>query len=233
MDKPMSEKKQARGRKKKEAVPDDVVLGILQEMGDLWARFFQEQMTSFGKAASTDTANLFFAEASKSDLQQQWQHFIREEINRCFQVTPIGPLRQYQEKASRFIQTFAEWENACGEFSTLLNKPLAQSLEDMEEKIQAEKQEIPVENRFPLWIELLENRYLALYRSEEFMPALHKTLQAVTSVTKAREGLMDDLLKSSHLPTTRDMDELYREIYLLKKRVELLEKELKAQHGRT
>jgi hypothetical protein len=103
----------------------------------------------------------------------------------------------------------------------------------MEEKIQAEKQEIPVENLFPLWIELLENRYLALYRSEAFMPTLHKTLQAVTAVTKAREGLTDDLLRASHLPTTCDMDGLYREIYLLKKRVESLEKELKARHGRT
>ena len=43
---------------------------------------------------------------------------------------------------------------------------------------------------------------------------------------------MDDLLKVSHLPTTRDMDELYREIYLLKKRVETLEKELKGRHDR-
>ena len=228
----MSEKAQTKGRKKKEAVPDDALLGILQEMGDLWTRFFQEQMTSFGKAAAADTTDSFFAEANISDLQQQLQRFIREEINRCFQVTPIGPLRQYQEKTTRFIQAFAAWEIAAGEFSTLLNRPMAESLADMEAKIREGKKEVPAEQLFSLWIERLEDRYLALCRSAEFMPALHKTLQAVTSVTKAREGLMDDLLKAAHLPTTRDMDELYREIYLLKKRVETLEKELKGRHDR-
>ena len=228
----MSEKTQARGKKKKEAIPDDALPGMLKEMGELWRRFGEEQMTSFGKAAAANTADSFFTEASKSDLQQKWQRFIREEMNRCFQVTPIGPLRQYQEKTTRFIQAFVAWEIAAGEFSSLLNRPLAESLADMEEKIRAGKKEIPAETLFPLWIELLEDRYLTLYRSDEFMPALHKTLQAVTSVTKVREGLMDDLLKVSHLPTTRDMDELYREIYLLKKRVETLEKELKGRHDR-
>lgn len=229
----MTEKTQTRGKKKKETVPDEAMQETIKEVGDLWRRFWEEQITSFGKAAAADTTASFFTEASQSDLQQKWQRFVREEMDRCFQVTPIGPLRQYQEKTSRFIQALAAWEIAAGEFSSLLNRPLAQSLADMEEKIREGETEVTAENYFSLWIGLLEDRYLAFYRSEEFMPALHQTLQAVTSVTKAREGLMDDLLKAAHLPTPHDMDELYREIYLLKKRVELLEKERKGRHGRT
>jgi len=229
--------KQTRVRKKKEAVTEDAAQQMMREVGDLWSRFFREQMASFGKAASSDTLESFFTEERKGRLKNHWQNFIREEMARCFQVTPIGPLRQYQEKTIRVIRAFAEWETACTEFCLLLNRPMEASFLDMEgeflKKGRIGKGDIPSKDLFPLWIDALERRYMDLYRSEEFMTALNKALNAVTSVTKAREGLMEDLIKSLHLPTPHEMDELYREIYLLKKRVETLEGELKRRHGRT
>jgi len=229
--------KQARVRTKKEAVTDDAAQQMMREVGDLWNRFFQEQMASFGQTASSSTHGFSFTEAGKSEFRNRWQNFIREEMARCFQVTPIGPLRQYQEKTIRVIQAFAEWETACTEFCVLMNRPMEASFLDVEEKIRREGRtggnKIPGKDLFPLWIDALERRYMDLYRSEEFMTSLGKTLNAVTSVTKAREDLMEDILKSLHVPTPRDMDELYREIYLLRKRVEILEARRKESHGRT
>lgn len=229
--------KQTRTGKKKETVTDDAAQQMMREVGDLWSRFFQEQMASFGQTVSSGAARSFFTEAGKSEFRNRWQNFIREEMARCFQVNPIGPLRQYQEKTIHFVRAFAEWEAACTEFCILMNRPMEASFLDVEEKIRRESRtggsKIPGEDLFPLWIDALERRYMDLYRSEEFMTALGKTLNAGTSVTKAREGLMEDVLKSLHMPTPRDMDELYREIHLLRKRVETLEAQRKGSHGRT
>ena len=41
----------------------------------------------------------------------------------------------------------------------------------------------------------------------------------------ARQGLLKDLLAVLTLPTQEDMDALYKELYVLKKRVKELEKE--------
>jgi hypothetical protein len=233
MDKPMREKTQPRGRKKKEAIPDDTLQRMMKELENLWRRFSQEQMASFKNKAATSAA-AFFQEEQSPDLQNRWQNFIREEIMRCFHMTPIGPLRQYQGKFMRCMEAFAEWEAASQAFTSLLNRPMTQSLADMQEKIRDQLDAgIPVENLFPLWIPLLEKRYLALFRSDEFMAALHGALKAKTALTIAGEGMMEDILKAAHVPTLHDMDDLSREVYLLKKRVQTLEKELRDRHDRS
>jgi polyhydroxyalkanoate synthase subunit PhaE len=231
MDKPMREKKQAQGEKKKEAIPDDAVQGMMKELENLWRRFSQEQMAAFKNAASANAAKAFFREDQNPDLQNRWQDFMRGEIMRCFHMTPIGPLRQYQGKFMRCLEAFAEWEAVSQAFTSLLNRPMAQSLADMQEKIRHQLDaDNLVENLIPLWIRLLEKRYLALFRSEEFMATLHGALKAKTALTIASEAVMEDILKAAHVPTLRDMDELSREVYLLKKRVQTLEKELKDRH---
>lgn len=229
----MREKTQAKGRKKKEAIPDDALQGIMKELDNLWRRFSQEQMASFKNAASTNPA-AFFQEDQNSDLQHRWQNFIREEIRRCFQMTPIGPLRQYQEKFNRYMKAFAEWEAVSQAFTSLLNRTMTQSMADVQEKIRDQLDAgIQLENLFSLWVGFLEKRYMALFRSEEFMATLHGALKAKTALAIAGEAMMEDILKATHIPTLREMDELSREVYLLKKRVQTLEKELKERHDRS
>ena len=49
-------------------------------------------------------------------------------------------------------------------------------------------------------------------------------MDALTAFIAARQEVLEDTLKSMPVPTTKDMDELYKEIYLLKKRIRELEK---------
>lgn len=229
----MREKAQSRKRKPKDAIPDDAVQEMMKEVENLWRRFFQKQMASFEKAASTGAA-AFFHKDQNPDLQNDWQNFMREEFTRCFHVTPIGPLRQYQEKFNRYMKAFAEWEAASQTFVSLMNRPMAQSLADIQETIRDQLDAgVPVENLFPLWLRLFEGRSLTLFRSAEFMAAMHEALKAKAALTKAQEEVMDDILKAAHIPTLSDMDELSREVYLLKKRIETLERESKERHDRS
>ena len=47
----------------------------------------------------------------------------------------------------------------------------------------------------------------------------------LTNISPSQEKVIEDILGMFPVPTQKDMDELYKEIYLLKKKVKALEKE--------
>ena len=77
---------------------------------------------------------------------------------------------------------------------------------------------------YNLWIKLLEGHYMTLFKQPEYAATMARTLQALNEYTEARQAVVNDLLKQFNVPTHRDLDDLYKEIYLLKKRMRAFEK---------
>ena len=77
---------------------------------------------------------------------------------------------------------------------------------------------------YNLWIKSLEGHYMELFQTSEYAEAMRKTLHALHEFTNAKQAVIDDGLKQLNIPTFRDVDELSKEIYLLKKRIRELEK---------
>ena len=59
----------------------------------------------------------------------------------------------------------------------------------------------------------------------EYADAMGQALNALEDYKMTSEQVMEDILEMFPVPTQKDMDELYKEIYLLKKKVKALEKE--------
>ena len=78
---------------------------------------------------------------------------------------------------------------------------------------------------YKLWIKLLEGHYMELFKQSEYTEVMTKTLTALNEFSDARQKVVNDLLKQMNIPTNLDIDELSKEIYLLKKRIRLIEKE--------
>jgi predicted nucleic acid-binding Zn-ribbon protein len=55
-----------------------------------------------------------------------------------------------------------------------------------------------------------------------------ETLGALEDLMTARNAITQDLLKTMAVPTQDELDELYKELYQLKKRIKILEKEKSA-----
>ena len=77
---------------------------------------------------------------------------------------------------------------------------------------------------YRMWIKVLEGHYMTLFKSPGYTHTLGKTLDAMSAFMVARKEILEDALQALPVPTQKEMDELYREIYLLKKRVKELEK---------
>ena len=68
-----------------------------------------------------------------------------------------------------------------------------------------------------------------LFKSPEYLAAFREMLDQVENFANAKNEVLQDLLQSLPVPTNRDMDNIYKDLYLLKKRVRVLEKELGAK----
>ena len=55
-----------------------------------------------------------------------------------------------------------------------------------------------------------------------------KTLDALEEFVAARNEIAQDMFKALHLPTQDELVDLYKEMYQLKKRIKILEKERSA-----
>jgi hypothetical protein len=58
---------------------------------------------------------------------------------------------------------------------------------------------------------------MTLFQSAEFIRTLTHTLNALEDFALAKQELQSEAMAALGLPTRREMDDLYREIYLLKK----------------
>ena len=67
---------------------------------------------------------------------------------------------------------------------------------------------------------------MTLFQSPEYVQTMGKTLDAMSEFSAVKNDLMADMLNILPISTQKDMDDLYKEIYLLKKRIKALEKKL-------
>ena len=66
---------------------------------------------------------------------------------------------------------------------------------------------------------------MSLFKSPDYITAMSKTLDTLQDFVAARDNITQDFLKTLSMPTQTELDELYKELYHLKKRLKILEKE--------
>ena len=200
---------------------------FMVDFQDLWQDFFAEQIRAFKGVTPSSCSSFFSAEAQKG-FHDFCRKAVQDKIHSFFHNLTLGPFREYQERLDRFGEAFQNWELSRQDFLFLLNIPLEESWQELEREwgshMTAKKGRLSPDAVFNLWIEILERRYMALYESEKFVSAMNVALQRSADLVKARTALVDDFQKCHHLPTSREMDELYKDLYFLRKRVESLEK---------
>jgi polyhydroxyalkanoate synthesis regulator phasin len=78
---------------------------------------------------------------------------------------------------------------------------------------------------------MLEGHYTALLKSPAYLQSLCRTLSTVQDLKIAQHRLLTDFLQTLPIPTNKDMDEVYKELYTLKKRVNELTKKKASQES--
>lgn len=191
---------------------------VLNQFAALW----QPPAVQGGK--SLEGFSEFMEETSRS-----WFGTYEEELRKYLNMPQLGLTRYYQERLNRTIDRFQVLRSRMMDFAHLFYKPLEESLLLIEEEMRlAEgKEEALLKDPrawYQAWISKLERKYLEMLRSEDYIETLRNTLNALYDYRKVRQQFLIDLLQDLPIPTNREMDEVYKDLYLIKKRLTKLEK---------
>jgi len=217
----------------------DALLKGLQTAPDLSLRFFKTSVDGFGelqrrwierfKKLGAPSEPYGFTDLD-TEFLNRWTDIYKKEFRQFLAVPQLGIMRFYQEKINQAVDKHSLFQAAMAEFLHLLFVPVEKSFMVMQEKLAelAEAGKLPDDSKryYQMWIKILEGHYMTLFQSSDYVQTLGRTLDSLNGFLSARQEVLEDMLKLLPVPTHRDMDEINREIYLLKRRLRTLEKKL-------
>ncbi len=166
----------------------------------------------------------------QQEVFQSWIEFHEKEIQPLLRMPQVGLTRFYQEKLNLFFDRLNLYQAALVEFQYLLSLPMERSLRDIKDKIdQPQDGGGDFKGMYSAWIKALEARYMELFKSEEWCLCLSRLVDESASFRLSRNEVLMDFMQFLPVPTNKDMDDVYKELYELKKMVKELIKKNKQQ----
>jgi class III poly(R)-hydroxyalkanoic acid synthase PhaE subunit len=162
-----------------------------------------------------------------------FREIYEKEFQKYLYIPQVGLNRFYQERFNRAVDKFHLFQSTLGEFIYQFYIPLEKSLREMRQYIEKQVEQGTVredyKHYYNTWIKNLEGHYMQLLQSPEYLEVLDNVITALYDYRGAREELLYDLLKHLPIPTHKEMDEIYKEIYLIKKQLKALSETLETE----
>jgi poly[(R)-3-hydroxyalkanoate] polymerase subunit PhaE len=189
-----------------------------------WEGYFRlqqqwlEQIDKVGERAEAARSDIF-----GQDTLKAWTEIYGQNFRQLLNVPQLGLTRVYQEKLTQAAGTYSRFQEAMADFLQVLSLPVETSMEVMKARLEELGREGNLSDDFKdyydMWIKILEGHYMTLLKSPGYLDSLGNILIAAGNFKVARQELLGDILKSLQIPTYKDLDELGKEVYQLKKKV--------------
>ena len=205
--------------------PSEIIVKMAQAG---WAGYFHlhQQWLEGGATREELHSGAYGFENLDQDIFKICTEIYETEFRQLLNLPQVGLTRLSQERSNRAMDRFGQFQAAMAEFIYLLYLPMKKSLREIQgAETGADKPE-EFKDYYRRWLKLLEGHYMTLFKSPEYTLTLSHTLETLEDFTLAKQELLAGSLEALPIPTHRDMDELYREVYLLKKQVKELSRKL-------
>ena len=166
-----------------------------------------------------------------------WTDIIHLMSSKPQALTSIGPMRAFAANSKKIAVELIEInENLLGfnQYITEYYKQLSEVWGVAQEKVNQKAPEIPqdieqIEAVKRIWIDIFDNDFTELFDSKKFGENYGNLVSKELELTKHWNNITNVILQSVNLPSKEEIDEVYKEIHSLKKRVSKLELELKKE----
>ena len=147
-------------------------------------------------------------------------------------LTSAGPMRKFAMQAKKLSTEMIEANEDLTEFNTRLAeyyKQLSATWIEAQKRVNKKIPEIPqdmehLEASKRVWIDIFENDFTQLFDSQKFGENFGKLISSELELSKHWNNMLSTLLETANIPTKNDIDEIYKELYSLRKRISKLEK---------
>ena len=164
-----------------------------------------------------------------------WTDIIHLMSSKPQALASIGPMRAFAANSKKISTELIEINEDLMEFNQHLTeyyKQLSETWSDAQKKVNLKAPEVPqdieqIEAFKRIWIDIFDNDFTELFDSGKFGDNYGKLVSKELELTKHWNNITNIILQSVNLPSKEEIDEVYKEIHSLKKRVGKLELELK------
>ncbi|MCS4541537.1 MAG: hypothetical protein HY929_04335 [Euryarchaeota archaeon] len=161
-----------------------------------------------------------------------WTKTYEETFGKFLGMTLLGPAKEITEKFFKGFEVFTKFYKAWMNFYFKFYRPWTEAMGKMRDVTsKMMKGEITIESykeSYNAWISTYEETFDKFLRSDEFASDFGAFINSFLDFRKYYEDVSQGYLKTMSLPTKSDIDEINREIHLLKKQVRELSGQVKA-----
>ena len=164
-----------------------------------------------------------------------WTDIIHLMASKPQALTSMGPMRAFASNSKKISTELIQINENLMEFNKLVTeyyKQLSETWSEAQKKVNLKAPDVPhdteqMESFKRIWIDIFDNDYTELFDSEKFGENYGKLVSKELELTKHWNNISNVILQSANLPSKEEIDEVYKEIHAMKKRVTKLEIELK------
>ncbi len=169
-----------------------------------------------------------------------WTDIIHLMLSKPQALTSIGPMRSFATNSKKISTELIEINEVLMGFNQYISeyyKQLSDTWTDAQKKVNLKAPEVPqdveqIEAFKRIWIDIFDNDFTELFDSGKFGDNYGKLVSKELELTKHWNNITNVILQSVNLPSKEEINEVYKEIHSLKKRVGKLELELKKKEIR-
>ena len=164
-----------------------------------------------------------------------WTDIIHLMTSKPQALTSVGPMRTFAANSKKIATEIIGMNEQLLEFNRYLAEYYAQLSDtwtEAQKKVNFKMPDIPQDveqaDAFKrIWIDIFDNDFTDLFDSKKFGENYAKLVSKELELTKHWNNITNIILQSANLPNKEEVDEIYKEIHALKKRVTRLELHLK------
>jgi len=164
-----------------------------------------------------------------------WTDIIHLMLSKPQALTSIGPMRAFATNSKKITTELIDINEVLLEFNQYITeyyKQLSDTWSVAQKKVNLKAPDVPqdveqIEAFKRIWIDIFDNDFTELFDSGKFGENYGKLVSKEIELTKHWNNITNVILQSANLPSKEEIDEIYKEMHSLKKRVGKLELELK------
>ena len=204
---------------------------ITQLAGTAWSVFtdIEKQFSEMLGKSSEYVRIKDFTHLDKEAIDR-WAELYDKEFRKFITMPQLGLSRFHQERINQVIDRFNNLQLAMADFLYHLYRPIEKSAARLQETVTKWMAGggLPEHPKayYREWIKILEGEYMVLFKSPEYSLCLGKVMMAAQAYDIARREVIEQILRYFSVPTNRDLDDAFKAIHDLKKRVARIEKQL-------
>lgn len=152
-------------------------------------------------------------------------------------LTSVGPMRNFSANSKKIATELLDSNDDLVEFNKRLTayyQQLADTWAIAQKKVNQKMPEIPndqeqFDSYKRIWIDIFDNDFTQLFDSHKFGENYGKLVASEIELSKHWEQMTNVMLQSANLPNKKEIDEVYKELHALRKRVSKLESQTKSK----